>query len=183
VTRPIVFLTDYGLADEFVGVCHGVIARIAPEARVIDLTHQVARQDVLKGAIVLSRAAGFMPADAVFLAVVDPGVGSDRRPVAVETRSGATLVGPDNGLLSMAWGELGGRSARSRSRPTTCSAGLAHVPGRDVFAPAAAPRGGRTLDELGLGSPSRPPGARLRAWSRPASSAPRGRRRQPATCG
>jgi len=108
VSRPIVFLTDYGLADGFVGICHGVIARIAPDARVIDLTHQVARQDVLQGAVALGRAARFMPDDAVYLAVVDPGVGSERRPVAVETRAGALLVGPDNGVLSMTWTELGG---------------------------------------------------------------------------
>jgi S-adenosylmethionine hydrolase len=152
VTRPIVFLTDYGLADEFVGVCHGVIARIAPETRVIDLTHQVTRQDVLKGAIVLSRAAGFMPADAVFLAVVDPGVGSDRRPVAVETRSGATLVGPDNGLLSMAWGELGGaeRAVEIAADDVLLRPVSRTFHGRDVFAPAAAHlAAGRTLDEIG----------------------------------
>ena len=152
MTRPIVFLTDYGLADEFVGVCHGVIARIAPEARVIDLTHQVARQDVLKGAIVLSRAVGFMPADAVFLAVVDPGVGSERRAVAVEARSGAALVGPDNGLLSMAWQELGGaeRAVEIAADDVLLRPVSRTFHGRDVFAPAAAHlAAGRALDELG----------------------------------
>ena len=111
MTRPIVFLTDYGLRDEFVGICHGVITRIAPDARVIDLTHSIARQDVMRGALALSRAAGYMPVDAVYCAVVDPGVGSERRPIAVRSGSGAVLVGPDNGLLSMAWAVLGGPDA------------------------------------------------------------------------
>ena len=152
MVRPIVFLTDYGLADEFVGVCHGVIARIAPEARVIDLTHAVPRQDVLRGAIVLSRAAPFMPQDAVYLAVVDPGVGSERRSIAVEAGSGAVLVGPDNGLLSMAWAELGGsaRAVEITSRRVLLHPVSATFHGRDVFAPAAAHlAGGLALGELG----------------------------------
>src|SRR5437667_684099 len=100
--RPIVFLTDYGLEDEFVGVCHGVIARDAPDATVIDLTHAIRRQDVASGALALSRAVPYFPVDAVYLAVVDPGVGSERLAVALETGSGAAMVGPDNGLLSLA---------------------------------------------------------------------------------
>lgn len=138
--RPIVFCTDYGLSDEFVGVCHGVMARIAPEARVIDLSHAIPRQDVMKGALVLSRAAPFMPADAVFCAVIDPGVGSERRAVAVEATSGALLVGPDNGLLSALWEVLGGVVAAVE----ISSAGVVLEPlsrtfhGRDMFAPAAA---------------------------------------------
>jgi S-adenosylmethionine hydrolase len=140
VTRPIVFLTDYGMRDEFVGVCHGVIARIAPEARVIDLTHAIARQDILRGAVALSRSAAYMPADAVYCAVVDPGVGSERRPIAVRTGSGALLVGPDNGLLSIAWGVLGD----AEDAFEIASPGIVLQPmsktfhGRDVFAPAAA---------------------------------------------
>ena len=82
MTRPIVFMTDYGLADEFVGVCHGVMARIAPSSRVIDLSHGIGRQNVLQGALVLARAAAFLPDDAVYVAVVDPGVGSSRRAVS-----------------------------------------------------------------------------------------------------
>lgn len=152
MARPIVFLTDYGLADEFVGVCHGVIARIAPEARIIDLTHAVPRQDVLRGAIALSRAAAFMPEDAVYLAVVDPGVGSERRSIAVEAGSGPLLVGPDNGLLSMAWGELGGasRAVEITSERVPLHPVSATFHGRDVFAPAAAHlAAGLALDELG----------------------------------
>ena len=111
MTRPLVFLTDYGIADEFVGVCHGVMTRIAPDARIVDLTHAVPRQDVMRGALTLGRATGYMPEDAVYVAVVDPGVGSERRSIAVLADSGALLVGPDNGLLSLAWEALGGASA------------------------------------------------------------------------
>ena len=82
---PVVtFLSDYGLADEFVGVVHGVIARIAPDARVIDLGHGIARQDVRAGALILARALPFTPAG-VNLAVVDPEVGARRRAVALRT--------------------------------------------------------------------------------------------------
>ncbi len=152
MSRPIVFLTDYGLSDEFVGVCHGVMARIAPQARVIDLTHAIPRQDVTAGAMAFARAAPFMPDDAVFLGVVDPGVGSARRPVAVASESGALLVGPDNGVLSMAWAALGGAaqaaeiiSERVLLRPVS---GTFH--GRDVFAPAAAHLSmGMPLGDLG----------------------------------
>jgi S-adenosylmethionine hydrolase len=140
VTRPIVFLTDYGLADEFVGVCRGVIERIAPGAHVIDLTHQIERQSVLQGAIVLGRAARYMPVTSVYLAVVDPGVGSERRPVAVEASSGAVLVGPDNGLLSMAWTALGGaaRAVEIASDDVVLHPVSRTFHGRDIFAPAAA---------------------------------------------
>lgn len=140
MTRPIVFCTDYGLADEFVGICHGVIATIAPEARVIDLTHAIPRHDVTRGALVLSRATVFMPADAVYCAVVDPGVGSERRAIAVRAASGALLLGPDNGLLSAAWEALGGVIA---AHEIEAAAATLHpmsrtFHGRDVFAPAAA---------------------------------------------
>ncbi|MBI2237821.1 MAG: SAM-dependent chlorinase/fluorinase [Actinobacteria bacterium] len=151
-TRAIVFMTDYGLDDEFVGVCRGVIARIVPDARVIDLTHAIPRQDVLRGAVVLARAVRYMPEGAVYLAVVDPTVGSGRRAVAVSVGSGASLVGPDNGVLSMAWEELGGAGAaveitseRVLLRPVSRT-----FHGRDIFAPAAANlAAGLALEELG----------------------------------
>ncbi len=152
MARPIVFLTDYGLADGFVGVCRGVIARISPEAHVIDLTHSIARHDVLQGAVVLGRAARFMPEDAVFLAVVDPRVGSARRPVAVEASSGALLVGPDNGLLSIAWEALGGagRAAEIAADHVVLHPVSKTFHGRDVFAPAAGHlAAGMPLEELG----------------------------------
>lgn len=152
MTRPIVFLTDYGLGDEFVGVCLGVMTRIAPAARVIDLTHSIARQDVLQGAVTLSRAVRFMPEDAVYLGVVDPGVGSARRPMAVEAASGALLVGPDNGLLSMAWAAMGGavRAALISSERVVLEPVSKTFHGRDVFAPAAAHlAAGLPLTEVG----------------------------------
>jgi S-adenosyl-L-methionine hydrolase (adenosine-forming) len=140
MTRPIVFLTDYGLADEFVGVCHGVMVGIAPDVRVIDLTHAIPRQDVMRGALTLGRATQYMPDDAVYVAVVDPGVGSERRSVGVRAASGSVLVGPDNGVLSLAWEALGGAeeaveiaSDRVLLHPVSRT-----FHGRDVFAPAAA---------------------------------------------
>ena len=90
MSRPIVFCTDYGLRDEFVGVCHGVMFKIAPDASVIDLTHAVPREDVMRGALVLSRAAPYLPDDAVYCAVVDPGVGSERRAVGIRAGTGAS---------------------------------------------------------------------------------------------
>jgi S-adenosyl-L-methionine hydrolase (adenosine-forming) len=140
VTRSIVFCTDYGLRDDFVGVCHGVMQKIAPDVRVIDLQHAIPREDVMRGALVLSRAVPYMPEDAVYCAVVDPGVGSERRAIAVRTPSGPTLVGPDNGVLSLAWEVLGGAEAAFQ----ISSPGIVLSPvsqtfhGRDVFAPAAA---------------------------------------------
>jgi hypothetical protein len=152
VTRPIVFCTDYGLADEFVGVCHGVIARIAPDARVIDLTHAIARQDVVRGALTIGRATGYLPDDAVYCAVVDPGVGSERRAIAAVAASGALLVGPDNGLLSPAWTALGGVEAAAEiASPLVVLEPTSRTfHGRDVFAPAAAWLArGLPLEEVG----------------------------------
>jgi S-adenosyl-L-methionine hydrolase (adenosine-forming) len=140
MTRPIVFLTDYGLADEFVGVCHGVMARIAPASRVIDLSHAVPRQDVLRGAITLGRSVPYLPQDAVYLGVVDPGVGSERRAIAVRTAAGVDLVGPDNGLMSFAWTDLGGivAAVEIRADDVVLRPVSRTFHGRDVFAPAAA---------------------------------------------
>jgi S-adenosylmethionine hydrolase len=136
----VTFLSDYGLVDEFVGVCHAVIARIAPEARVIDLTHGVPRHDVRTGALVLARALPYAPAG-VHLAVVDPEVGAERRAVAIRcAHEDRILVGPDNGLLAPAARALGGPVeavdvARSPHRLEPVSATF-H--GRDIFAPVAA---------------------------------------------
>jgi S-adenosylmethionine hydrolase len=150
--RPIVFCTDYGLGDEFVGVCHAVMQRIAPGVPVVDLTHAISRQDVLQGAMVLGRAAPFLPPDAVIVGVVDPGVGGDRREVAVATAAGAVLVGPDNGLLSMAWSALGGATAAVsiESASVLLSPVSTTFHGRDIFAPAAAHlAAGMPLAEVG----------------------------------
>ena len=156
MTRPIVFLTDYGLSDEFVGVCHGVMLRIAPDSPMLDLTHAIPRQDVMRGALTLGRSARFMPPDAVFVAVVDPGVGSDRRSIAVSVTSGALLVGPDNGLLSLAWESLGGATdAVEISADHVVLHPISRTfHGRDVFAPAAAHLAvGMPLEELGPSLP------------------------------
>jgi S-adenosylmethionine hydrolase len=137
--RPILFLTDYGVEDEYVGLCHAVMAGIAPEARVVDLTHGIPGQDVRRGALTLAAAVPYAPPDPVFLAVVDPGVGTTRRAVVVEARE-ALLVGPDNGLLSLAWDRLGGpRAAREVTSPRVTLPDVSPTfQGRDVFAPVAA---------------------------------------------
>ena len=135
----ITFLSDYGLQDDFVGVCHGVIAGICPEANVIDLTHGVSRHDILAGALILEGALPYLPVG-VHLAVVDPDVGASRRAVAMRLADDRMLVGPDNGLLSLAAIQAGGaveavEIAHSRFRLEPVSATF-H--GRDIFAPVAA---------------------------------------------
>lgn len=135
----ITFLSDYGLADDFVGICHGVIARICPAARIIDLTHGIPRHDVRAGAIVLGEAVPYLPAG-IHLAIVDPDVGAQRRAIALRLVTDRVLVGPDNGLLWPAAGAGGGIAeavdiARSPHRLQPVSATF-H--GRDVFAPVAA---------------------------------------------
>jgi S-adenosyl-L-methionine hydrolase (adenosine-forming) len=150
VAKPIVFLSDYGLEDEFVGICHGVMARISPESRIIDLTHGIPPQDVLKGAVVLARSTLYMPKDAVYLAVVDPGVGSDRRAIAVEDEAGFVTVGPDNGLLSLAWIGGAARAVEISSPETLLEPVSPTFHGRDVFSPAAAHLArGASLADLG----------------------------------
>lgn len=137
--RPISFVSDFGLADEFVGVVHGVIARIAPELRVLDVTHGIPNGDIRAGALALLRAIQYLP-EGVALAVVDPGVGTSRRPIAAETPWGH-FVGPDNGLLAPAVAMVGGASvtvALEDERFRVPAAGGATFDGRDVFAPAAA---------------------------------------------
>lgn len=148
---PISFLSDFGHDDEFVGVVHGVIARVAPDVRVIDLTHGIARGDVHGGALALTRAVQFMP-DGVFLAVVDPGVGTERRAIAARTPVGF-FVGPDNGLLAPAVAMVGGADlivGLEDDRFRLPSPG-ATFHGRDVFGPAAAVLAGGQADITDLG--------------------------------
>jgi S-adenosyl-L-methionine hydrolase (adenosine-forming) len=136
----VTLLSDYGLDDDFVGVCHGVIARIAPDVRIIDITHGIARHDVRAGALVLRRALPYMPAG-VHLAVVDPEVGAKRRAIALRcANEERLLVGPDNGLLAAAAARFGGvveaadiGRSRLRLQPLSMS-----FHGRDIFAPVAA---------------------------------------------
>lgn len=155
--RPtITFLSDYGCADEFAGVCRGVIARRCPQARVIDITHGIAPQDVRAGALALAAAVPFMP-PAVHLAVVDPGVGHSgpgaRRALAL--RTGAKdhmLVGPDNGLLMLAAERLGGvqEAVDLERSPARAPSASRTFDGRDLFAPvAAALAAGEPLLSLG----------------------------------
>ena len=135
----ITFLSDYGLQDDFVGTCHGVMRRIAPEIQIIDITHGIPPQAVMQGALVLRNTLPYMP-EAVHLAVVDPGVGGPRRPLVLRDRSGRCYVGPDNGLLLPAAEAHGGVAAANELANPTYA--LEHVSrtfhGRDLFAPAAA---------------------------------------------
>jgi S-adenosylmethionine hydrolase len=137
--RPITFLSDYGHEDEFAGVCRAVIARVAPDARVIDITHGIQRHGVRHGAVVLANSLPFAP-PGIHLAIVDPDVGSDRRSVAVRTAEDRILVGPDNGLLSPALRRFGGaRDAVDISdSPFRLEPLSATFHGRDLFAPVAA---------------------------------------------
>ena len=148
--RYITFLTDFGLQDDFVGVCHGVIARIAPDASVLDITHGIPPQAILQGAFVLANTVPYMP-KAVHLAVIDPEVGGDRRAIAIRTFDGRAFVGPDNGLLIPAAEAAGIEAAHEltdeRYRLERVSRTF-HA--RDIFAPAAAHlAAGVGLAELG----------------------------------
>ncbi|MET0761813.1 MAG: SAM-dependent chlorinase/fluorinase [Thermoleophilaceae bacterium] len=135
----VTLLTDYGRDDDFVGVCHGVMRGIEPELRIIDITHGIRRYSVRQGALVLRNTLPYMPLG-VHVAVVDPQVGTERRGLALRTGDGRILVGPDNGLLSLAWQRCGGVElvvdiTRSPHRLEQVSATF-H--GRDIFAPVAA---------------------------------------------
>jgi hypothetical protein len=147
----VTLLSDYGREDEFAGVCHAVIARIAPDVRVIDITHGVPRHGIREGALALRNALPYTPVG-VHVAVVDPQVGTERRAVALRCGDGRVLVGPDNGLLSLAWEGCGGvveaaDITRSAFRLEPVSATF-H--GRDVFAPVGAHLAtGATLAEAG----------------------------------
>jgi S-adenosyl-L-methionine hydrolase (adenosine-forming) len=135
----VTLLTDYGRDDDFVGVCHGVIHSIHPEARIVDITHGIPRYGVRRGALVLRNTLPYMP-KGVHMAVVDPQVGTERRGVALRCENGRLLVGPDNGLLSLAWPGFGGVGLAvdiSRS-PHRLEPVSATFHGRDVFAPVAA---------------------------------------------
>src|SRR4051794_14141790 len=137
--------TDYGTSDGFVAACHGVLGRLAPDVRVIDVTHQVPPGDVTRAAHVLAQTVPHLP-PAVHVAVVDPGVGTARRGIALET-AGGVLVGPDNGLLPWAAEALGGiTTAVELKNPEWFAPDVSRTfHGRDVFAPAAA--------RLALGAP------------------------------
>ena len=105
--RPIVFVSDFGLGNEWVGICHSVLAGISPRSPIVDLTHLIRPLEVQSGALLLADSMPYIAEDAVILGVVDPNVGKDRE-VAIASTSGRYLVGPDNGLLSLAWEAAGG---------------------------------------------------------------------------
>lgn len=136
----ICFLSDFGFGDDYVGLCKGVISCLAPSINVVDLAHELPGFGLEYGAEVLEHATRYMPADAVYLAVIDPGVGTGRRALALRVASGAHLVGPDNGLLIPAAETLGGIAEaisltddRYHVHPVSST-----FHGRDVFSPVAA---------------------------------------------
>ena len=146
----VTFLSDFGLKDDFVGICHGVIKQIAPETEIIDVTHGIPRQQVLQGALVLAKTLPYLPVG-VHLAVVDPGVGGSRRPLALRDRDGRIFVGPDNGLLVPAADRAGIDAAYELANPDYALDSISRTfHGRDLFAPAAAHLSrGVAIEELG----------------------------------
>jgi S-adenosylmethionine hydrolase len=148
---PITFLSDYGVEDEWVGVCHGVIEKVTPGTRVIDVTHGIAAHDVVGGALALRNAMPYLP-HGVHLAVVDPGVGTARRALGLRCTNGELLVGPDNGLLWPAARRCGGVEAAVdiSESPLRLEPISNTFHGRDLFAPvAAALAGGAKLESAG----------------------------------
>jgi hypothetical protein len=147
----VTFLSDFGTSDDFAGICHGVINLICPEARVIHITHGIQPQAIGQGARVLAGAIPYLPAG-VHLAVVDPGVGSERRAIALRAADGRHFVGPDNGLLIPAAEVCGGvDEAVAITNPRVMLQPVSRTfHGRDIFSPAAARlAGGMPLAELG----------------------------------
>jgi S-adenosylmethionine hydrolase len=138
--RPICFLSDFGLYDDFVGLCKGVMLQISPESAVIDLTHEVPGFAVEAGAEILEHATRYMPENTVYLAIVDPGVGTERRALALRSKGGALFVGPDNGLLIPAAESLGGiDGVNALTNPDFHVQPVSSTfHGRDIFSPAAA---------------------------------------------
>ena len=152
--RTITFLSDYGLVDEFVGVVHSVLRSIAPQAAVVDLTHGIPAHDVRAGGLALARTVQYVATPGVILAVVDPGVGTARRAVAVSVADGEGIfVAPDNGLIAAAVAMAGGAEravALTNTEYHLPRAGGPTFDGRDVFAPVAAHLcNGVPLDDLG----------------------------------
>lgn len=136
----VVFLTDFGLKDDSVALCKGVMWSIAPNLRIVDLSHEVPPYDVRTAGRLVAGAAPYYPAGTVFVAVVDPGVGGARKPVAVRSKKGRIYVGPDNGLFTQVLEAEGLAEAREIANPSYLRAGRpSHTfHGRDVFSPAAA---------------------------------------------
>ena len=150
-SRPIVFLSDFGLSNEWVGICHAVMSRIAPESRIVDLSHLVPPLNVPSGALLLADSLAYLAEDAVVLAVVDPNVGKDRD-IAVVAEGGRLLVGPDNGLLAPAWETLGGilKAVEISSEEVIVQPVSPSFQARDILCPAAAHlAAGTAVEQLG----------------------------------
>ena len=137
-SRLITLLTDFGYDDPFVAIMKGVVSRINPAARFVDLSHNVPPQDVFRGALILRSAAPYFPTGTIHVAVVDPGVGSSRRPLLIEAE-GVSYIGPDNGVLSLALSDKKvTRITELRNQAYFLAPTSATFHGRDVFAPVAA---------------------------------------------
>ena len=135
--RLITFTTDFGLSDHFVGVMKGVVAGIAPAARVVDISHDIAPYNVMEAAFVIAEAWQFFPKRTIHVVVVDPGVGTSRRPILAEA-GGHFFVAPDNGVLSMVF-DAAAHKVRVISNAKFMRREVSRTfHGRDVFAPAAA---------------------------------------------
>lgn len=174
--RHICFLSDYGYEDDFAGTCRGIIARLAPDVRVIDITHGIARHDLVGAAFVLRNTVRYMPEGAVHLAVVDPGVGGPRRAVVLRSAGDRFFVGPDNGLLVLAAEADGGIAAswEITNEDLYAQPLSATFHGRDIFAPVAARLAGGLSPTL-LG-PAVDPAGLVRVEIPPPASTRRGLR-------
>ena len=140
-TKPlIVFMTDYGMRDDAVAICKGVIKTLAPDAEVIDLTHDVTPYSISEGARLLGRTSAYYPAGTIFLTVIDPGVGTSRRSIIVKTKRGQYFVLPDNGLITLVVERDGIEGIREITNPNWALAGSSSSTfhGRDIYSPAAA---------------------------------------------
>jgi len=140
-TKPlIVFMTDYGIADDAVAICKGVIKTLAPGAEIIDLTHEVTPYSISEGARLLGRTSHYYPAGTIFLTVIDPGVGTSRRSIIVKTKRGQYFVLPDNGLITLVVERDGIEGIREITNPNWALAGSSSSTfhGRDIYSPAAA---------------------------------------------
>ena len=151
MNKILTLTTDFGIDDAYVAIMKGVISSIAPAVRMVDITHNIAPQDVMEAAFVLKSAAPYFPPGAIHLAVIDPGVGTDRRPVALRMGD-HWYVGPDNGLFSLLLNGSTPDEAVVLNKPafwrTPDVSQTFH--GRDIFAPIAAHiAAGRTLTQLG----------------------------------
>ncbi len=150
-TRPIVFLSDFGLGNEWVGICHSVMSGIAPQCPIVDLSHLIRPLEVASGALLLADSVPYIPENAVSLAVVDPTVGKDRE-IAIESASGRAFVGPDNGLLSLAWEAAGGisKAVELTSRDVIRRPHAESFRAPDTLCPATARlASGMPIDQLG----------------------------------